>query len=148
MCELCQPRRVDRARARAIQYRKRQEFRLSSPLPSSNPDRGPASRRERSKDRTKNDEFIDVEKTPKKFQRSCATANSGSKYPRGGTKVGNTTIDRADKLQRVGKRPGQLKWKRRSSEKQDASDIAPRKRKVIFSVFYLRAIVSKSATFI
>ena len=129
LCELCQPRRVDRARARAIQYRKRQEFRLSTPPPSSGLDRGSAGRRERSKDRTKNDDYIDVEKTPKKFQRTYTTANSGPKYSRGGAKGGNGTTDRTDKFQRAGKRPGQSKWKRRGSEKQEELQI-PRKRKV------------------
>lgn len=128
LCELCQPRRVDRARARAIQYRKRQEFRLSTPPPSSSLDRGPVNRRERSKDRTKNDDYIDVEKTPKKFQRTYTTANSGSKYSRGGAKSGNSATDRTDKFQRAGKRAGQPKFKRRVSEKQE--DSGPRKRKV------------------
>lgn len=130
LCELCQPRRVDRARARAIQYRKRQEFRLSTPPPSSSLDRGPASQRERSKDRTKNDDYIDVVKTPKKFPRTYTTANSGSKYSRGGAKGGNSSAtDRTEKFQRSGKRPGQPKWKRRGSDKLEESSV-PRKRKV------------------
>lgn len=140
LCELCQPRRVDRARARAIQYRKRQEFRLSTPPPSSSPDRGPAGRRERSKDRNKNDDFIDVEKTPKKFQKTytaaattASTAHSGTKYSRGGGKGANGPSDRTDKFQRAGKRAGQQpKWKRRASEKQE--DAMPRKRKVFLSI--------------
>ena len=85
LCELCQPRRVDRARARAIQYRKRQEFRLTTPPPSSSLDRASATRRERSKDRIKPDEYIDMEKT---------------------AKGGNNATDRNAKFQRTGKRVG------------------------------------------
>ena len=58
LCELCQPRRVDRARARAVQYRKRQEFRLTTPPPTG------LSRR----DRINKDSYVDVEKSsPKKL---------------------------------------------------------------------------------
>lgn len=126
MCELCQPRRVDRARARAIQHRKRQEFRLATPPPSVALERGPVCRRERSKDRNRNDEYVDVEKTPKKFQRTYSTPHSASKYGRGGAKTG----DRQDKLHKAGKRAAPTKWKRRGSERQD--DAVPRKRKASF----------------
>lgn len=132
LCELCQPRRVDRARARAIQYRKRQEFRLATPPPSSSLDRALVTRRERSKDRTKNDDYIDVEKTSKKFQKNSTINNTGSKYTRGGAKGGSATADRNEKFQRAGKRVGQPKWRRKGNEKQEES--APRKRKVNFHV--------------
>ncbi|KAK4020878.1 inactive histone-lysine N-methyltransferase 2E isoform X2 [Daphnia magna] len=128
LCELCQPRRVDRARARAIQYRKRQEFRLATPPPSSSLDRALVTRRERSKDRTKNDDYIDVEKTSKKFQKNSTINNTGSKYTRGGAKGGSATADRNEKFQRAGKRVGQPKWRRKGNEKQEES--APRKRKM------------------
>ena len=87
LCEWCQLRRVDRARARAI--RKRQEFRLTTPLlhqvARSSLDRASATRRERSKDRIKPDEYIDMEKT---------------------AKGGNNATDRNAKFQRTGKRVG------------------------------------------
>lgn len=135
MCELCQPRKVDRARARAIQYRKRQEFRLSTPPPS---DRaaamtgsGGSGRRDRAKDShrpSKQDEYIDVEKTPKKFQRTTSSSSipsSGGKVGRGGAR--NSSVIRGDGL-KSGKRSVQQQKFKRKNEKQDES--VPRKRKV------------------
>lgn len=132
MCELCQPRRVDRARARAIQHRKRQEFRLSTPPPSVSLERA------RNKDRNRNDEYVDVEKTPKKFQRTYSAPGSGAKYGRGGAK----SAERHEKLHKPGKRAGQAKWKRRGSERQD--DAVPRKRK---ASFYQGAVRSAANSF-
>ena len=113
LCELCQPRRVDRARARAVQYRKRQEFRLTTPPPAG------LGRRERSKD-----DFVDVEKTPKKFNR---TFNPGPKCSRGASK----SSTRGDGM-KTSKRGGHQKWKRKMerTEENDSRDRLSRKRKV------------------
>lgn len=101
------------------------------PPPSISVGRGSSGSRERSKDRAKNDEYIDVEKTPKKFQRTYA--NSGSKHSRGSAKgSASGANDRSEKLQRPGKRTVQTKWKRRGSEKEKDEPVT-RKKKVIAS---------------
>ena len=137
LCELCKPRKVDRARARAVQYRKRQEFRLSTPPPSGIGMSG--NRRDRSFGQfgiKGKDEYVDVEKTPKKVQRSYSTPSAGTKSNNaraGGTK-GQVSGVRGDGVQqRPGKRAANNPKLKRKGEKSEES--APRKRKVIIATF-------------
>ena len=79
--------------------------------------------------RSKNDDFIDVEKTPKKFQRSTSVgAKMGA---RGGAAANrnNGGMVRGDGLKGSKRAPQQTKFKRRA-EKQNTDDSAPRKKKV------------------
>ena len=148
LCELCQPRRVDRARARAVQYRKRQDFRLSTPPPSGR--EGPGKRTEapsRSKERYKEvkEEYIDVERTqtPKKICRNNSVSAPAPKYGRGsGINSTNTLSALATAStgknslrgegQKAGKRGVPQKWKRKVDKQDDVEmkDRLPRKRKV------------------
>lgn len=145
MCELCQPRRVDRARARAVQYKKRQEFRLSTPPPSGSGRPSVVPRRDKSKDvyhhsrSNKQEDYIDVEKTPKKFQRNNSTstpAGGTGKVSRGGARNSGGIV-RGDGPKSSSKRgiPPQPKFKRKS-DKHD--EMAPRKRKVCLDLWQLK----------
>ena len=139
LCELCKPRKVDRARARAVQYRKRQEFRLSTPPPSGMGGGMGGNRRDRSLSKfgiKGGDEYIDVEKTPsKKMQRSYSTPGTKSNpNARTGVTKGQVSGVRGDGVQqRAGKRAAnnpKLKLKREKSEES-----VPRKRKVNKSLY-------------
>ena len=119
LCELCQPRRVDRARARAVQYRKRQEFRLTTPPPT-----GLARR-----DRINKESYVDVEKSsPKKFNNR--SYNAGPKYSgRGGSTTKNSSRNEPIKTSKRGRHK---KWKRKgeTNDDVDSRERISRKRKV------------------